>query len=216
MDLYYLPASAPCRAVAMTAEALGLKINKIYMNLQAGDHLKPEFIKINPQHTVPTLVDGDFVIWESRAIMTYLVEKYGKVNDALYPACPRMRAVINQRLYFDMGHMYKTLGDYYYAMRDKQSADPVLYKNIEVAMRFFNSMLEGKQYAAGGDSLTLADLSLFSTVSSFDAMIDFDFSKFPNVAKWYTTLKGMVPGAAENWAGCMELKKSYDSLKSSL
>lgn len=102
VDFYYLPGSSPCRSVIMTAKAVGVDLNKKLLNLQAGEHLKPEFIKINPQHTIPTLVDNGFALWESRAIQVYLVEKYGK-TDSLYPKCPKKRAVINQRLYFDMG-----------------------------------------------------------------------------------------------------------------
>jgi hypothetical protein len=49
------------------------------------------FAQLNPQHAVPTLVDGDFVLTESRAIVVYIVEAYGK-NTELLPACPKVRA----------------------------------------------------------------------------------------------------------------------------
>jgi glutathione S-transferase len=44
--------------------------------------------------------------------MTYLVEQYGK-DDSLYPKDPKKRAVVNQRLYFDMGTLYQRFGDLY-------------------------------------------------------------------------------------------------------
>lgn len=65
-----------------------------------GEHLTEEYVKLNPQHTVPTLVDGDFVLWDSHAIAIYLVEKSGK-DDSLYPKNLETRSKINQRLFFD-------------------------------------------------------------------------------------------------------------------
>jgi len=47
MDFYYLPGSAPCRSVLMAAKAVGVELNLKVLNLMAGEHLKPEFIKVN-------------------------------------------------------------------------------------------------------------------------------------------------------------------------
>lgn len=208
MDFYYLPLSAPCRSVLMTAKALAIELNKKLLDLMAGEHLKPEFIKINPQHTIPTLVDGDFAIWESRAIMTYLVEKYGK-DDSLYPKCPQKRAVVNQRLYFDMGTLYTAFANYYYPQVMKNlPADPEMFTKMEVAFDFLNTFLEGHEYAAG-DSLTVADFALLATVSTYD-VAGFDFSKYANVKRWYEHCKTTAPGFEENWEGCLELKKWFN------
>lgn len=46
MDFYYLPGSAPCRAVQMTAAAVGVELNLKLTNLMAGEHMKPEFLKV--------------------------------------------------------------------------------------------------------------------------------------------------------------------------
>ncbi|XP_011193471.2 glutathione S-transferase D1 [Zeugodacus cucurbitae] len=206
MDLYYLPASAPCRAVIMTAEALGIQLNKKFLDLFAGAHLKPEYLKLNPQHTVPTLVDNGFAIWESRAIIVYLAEKYGKNDNSLYPQCPKKRALINQRLYFDSGTLYQAFFDAYvlkYLFQKPIDAEKV--KKIDSAFEFLNTFLENQTYVAG-DALTLADLSLLATVSSYE-VAEYDFSKYANVARWYENLKKTAPGWEENWAGCLEYKK---------
>lgn len=64
---------------------------------------------MNPQHTVPTLVDDDgFTIWDSHAIMVYLVAKYAQ-NDSLYPKDLKKRAIIDQRLHFESGVVFATL-----------------------------------------------------------------------------------------------------------
>lgn len=64
---------------------------------------------MNPQHTVPTLDDNGFVIWDSHAINGYLIGKYGK-DDALYPKDVEKRAVVDQRLHFDSGILFPRLG----------------------------------------------------------------------------------------------------------
>lgn len=78
------------------------------VNLFAKDQLKEDFVKLNPQHCIPTLQDGEFVLWESRAIATYLVTKYG-TNDDLYPKEPCQRALVDRLLYFDMGTLYNRI-----------------------------------------------------------------------------------------------------------
>ena len=64
MEFYFFPASGPCRSVQLTAKALGLELNKKELNLMEGEHMGEEFLAINPQHCVPTLVDEDLTIWE--------------------------------------------------------------------------------------------------------------------------------------------------------
>lgn len=54
----------------------------------------PEFLALNPNAMVPVLIDGDFVLWESHAIIRYLCAAYG--GGALYTAAPRDRARIDQ------------------------------------------------------------------------------------------------------------------------
>ncbi|XP_061400688.1 glutathione S-transferase 4-like [Musca vetustissima] len=212
MDFYYYPISSPCRAVLMTAKAVGVELNKKLMSVFKGENLTPEFLKINPQHTIPTLVDNGFALWESRAIMIYLVEKYGKQDDPLYPSCPKKRALINQRLYFDCGTFYKAYSDYFYPqMKQNKPADPEQYKKIEAALEMFNTFLSNSKYAAG-DNLTLADLALLASVSTMD-VYDIDVNKYENVARWYALVKETAPGADENWAGCLERKEFFKNMK---
>lgn len=60
---------------------------------------------MNPQHTIPTLADEDFIIWDSHAIAGYLVGKYSS-DDSLYPKEPKKRALVDQRLHFDSGILF--------------------------------------------------------------------------------------------------------------
>ena len=105
-QIYGMQLSAPCRIVEMTAEVLGLEYDFKVVDLMAGEHMKPEFLAMNPMHNIPTIKDGDFVMNESRAAAAYLVNKYAK-DDNLYPKDAEVRARVDQRLYFDMGVFYK-------------------------------------------------------------------------------------------------------------
>lgn len=55
------------------------------MDVVKGTHLSPEFVSMNPNSQFPVLKDGDFAVFESNAILRYLVEKYGGKDNPLYP-----------------------------------------------------------------------------------------------------------------------------------
>ena len=95
-----MPISPPARAVLLAVRNLGLDVELVNVNLFSGEHLTPEFIKLNPTHQIPVLTDGDFVVSESRAIMAYLANSR-KPGSSLYPTDPKKRAIIDQRMYFD-------------------------------------------------------------------------------------------------------------------
>lgn len=61
---------------------------------------------------MPTLTDNGFALGESRAIMTYLADKYGK-KESLYPKNLKKRATVNQMLYFDAQKLMGSLISYY-------------------------------------------------------------------------------------------------------
>ncbi|XP_013164097.1 PREDICTED: glutathione S-transferase 1-1-like [Papilio xuthus] len=212
IDLYYVPGSPPCRAVLLTARALNLNLNLKLVDLHHGAHLKPEYLKLNPQHTVPTLVDDGLALSESRAIITYLVNKYGKAS-GLYPEEARARALVDQRLYFDIGTLYQRFSEYFYpqvfagAPADKEKA-----AKVEDALKILDVFLEGQKYVAGA-GLTVADLSLIASVSTFEAS-DIDFKKFANVKRWYETVKTTAPGYQEaNEKGLDAFKALVSSMK---
>lgn len=81
------------------------------LNLFNKEQLSDDFVRVNPQHCVPTIEDNGFVLWESRAIAAYLVNSRFPEGNSLYPKDVRQRAIIDQRLQFDCGTLYPRIRD---------------------------------------------------------------------------------------------------------
>lgn len=100
LKLYYIDFSPPARAALLAIRNVGVDVELVHIKLTEDEHLKPEFVKLNPRHQIPVLTDGDYVLCESRAIMAYLVNKYKPGSD-LYPTDAQERGLVDERMYFD-------------------------------------------------------------------------------------------------------------------
>lgn len=168
-------------------------------------------LQMNPQHMIPTLDDNGVVLWESRAILAYLANRYGK-TDSLYPKDPVKRARIDQKLFFDMGTLYQRFMEYYYPqIFSQQPADPEKYARFEEAMGFFDVALKDQRYATG-DNLTIADLALIASVSTFE-LAGFPVANYPNVARWLELCKKTTPGYDLNEAGLEQFRPYFEAIK---
>ena len=75
MKLYYDPITVNCRKVAAGFSLMKVTFEKSHVDYFAGGHKAPEFLEINPNAMLPTLVDGDLKLWESNAILQYAADK---------------------------------------------------------------------------------------------------------------------------------------------
>jgi glutathione S-transferase len=91
---------APTRSIRVRwmLQELGVDFEAVTVNLAAGEHRRPEFLKINPAGRLPVLIDDDFVLTESVAIVLYLAEKYA--DKGLLPADLKLRFQVNRWLLF--------------------------------------------------------------------------------------------------------------------
>lgn len=92
MKLYYDPVTVNCRKVVAGFDFLGAEYEQQKVDYFAGGHKQPEYTAINPNAALPALVDGDFVLWESNAILQYVADKTGATS--AYPRDPKIRADI--------------------------------------------------------------------------------------------------------------------------
>jgi glutathione S-transferase len=159
MKLYGFPGTRAQRALWGLHE-VDADFEYVSVNLLAGEHKRPEFLRLNPAGKVPVLVDGDLVIPESAAIVLYLAEKYPQ--KALLPTDLEERAQVYRWTLFAVTELEQPLWritrhGFLYPPDKRLPAD------IELAREDFRSMaailekhLEGRQFIVG-EKLTVAD-----------------------------------------------------------
>lgn len=146
-------------------------------------------MQLNPQHTVPTIVDNGKPLWDSHAICTYLIDKYAK-NDDLYPKDLYLRARCNQRLFFCASVLYTRLWNCSITyFRGGHEIDPKYIKAIYEAYDLLEAILGNDSYLVE-NKLTVADLIALPLITSLDYIYaPIDASKYPRIAKWLGRLK---------------------------
>lgn len=94
ITLWGRDSSANVQKVRWTLGELGLAYEHIPLGGKYGGNHTPEYLRLNPNGLVPTLRDGDLVLWESHAIVRYLAAEYGA--GSLWPESPAARSVVDQ------------------------------------------------------------------------------------------------------------------------
>ncbi|KYB27876.1 Glutathione S-transferase 1-1-like Protein [Tribolium castaneum] len=190
IDVYFYPLSPPSRAALMLIKALGIKHNVKIVNIMAGEQMTPEFLKMNPMHTVPTINDGGFILWDSHVIMKYLVEQYAK-DDSLYPKDPKKGAIVNQRLHFNTTTLFPKLLDYCVpVLFNNEEPDPNKATKFEELLNILDGFLKNQSWVAG-DNLTIADFAIITVVATAEG-VGFKISNYPNVFAWYQRAKNAM------------------------
>src|SRR5215467_8927498 len=93
MVLHYGSGSPYAWRAQLALEHKALPYELKILSFSAGDTRKPDFLALNPRHRVPVLVDGDFVLYESNAIVEYLDDAYATTGTRLFPGDARTRAI---------------------------------------------------------------------------------------------------------------------------
>ena len=101
MKLYGFPASPNTWKVRAVAAHLKMPLQLEFIDLTKGGQRAPAYLALNPNGRTPTLVDGDFTLWESNAIMQYIA---GKTPNALWPNDDRVRADITRWQCWQLAH----------------------------------------------------------------------------------------------------------------
>jgi glutathione S-transferase len=204
MILHTVPGSPNGRRIEAVIAHLGLHVEIRHYDFFKGELKLPNYLALNANAKAPTLQDGDFILWETTAIMQYLCDKAGDTE--LFPRNPRVRADITrwqcwEGLYFNaaLGALaFETIAK---AKHNLGLPDAPLVEQAKVTLDRFAPVLEahlkGRKYMVG-DHLTLADYSL-ATFGIYANKVPYPFENFPNVMKYFEHMEQVQhwPAAAQ-------------------
>jgi glutathione S-transferase len=167
-------------------EECGAEYTFVDVDLMSGEHKGEGYRALNPTARVPTLVDGDFVLWESNAILEYLAAKFPAAR--LGGEGPREIGEVARWTFMNAAHLSPNVARIFaHTIRlppDKRIPQLVDEARGEVdrSLGALETALAGREYAAG--RFSIADVSTASTLSAAP-MLGIDLSRFSHVAAWY-------------------------------
>jgi len=202
MKLYFHPVSTVSRPIALFAADNGIKLDFQVIDLMTGEHMKDTYAAINPSKLVPVLEDGDFRLTESSAILKYLADTIGS---SAYPKDLKKRAHVNEVMdwlntgfYRDFGYglVYPQIFPHHHRRSDEAHGGTVEWgkSKSKVWLEVLDRHLlgSGNKYLCGNE-ITIADY-LGAGMLSLTELIRCDLTAYPNLARWYDTIK-----ARPNW-----------------
>lgn len=189
MKLFIHPLSPNARKPRLVARALGLALDEQVVDFAKGEHRSPAYLAQNPNGMVPTLVDGDLVLWESHAIARYLCGVAG--DDALYPAALRARADIDRWLDWTLAHFGPACSTLAHERLLKpmwgQPTDPAQVASGEAAFRRYGAVLDAhleQHLWLAGTAPTLADYMVAAHLGSAVAA-QYPWESFEHLRAWF-------------------------------
>lgn len=152
-------------------EELAIPYEFVLLDMQAGVHLKPEFLAINPMGKVPAISDGDFYLWESGAILLYLAQKYSKTTFSL-----EQLAKTNQWILF----ANSTLATGVFVEANREREMPKLLAALDGILTQQSFLL--------GEEFSVADVAVGSMLAYIPILLKLDLSAYREVMNYMQRL----------------------------
>lgn len=189
LEVYLDPCTVNCRKVLAGLDLLETPYNFNHVDYFSGAHKSPEYMKINPNATVPTAVDGDATITESNAILAYAADAG---NKSAYPQDPKKRAAINSWLLWEASAWFPSCYIYLveYVVKPLLKAEPDQAIIDAAAPRWhqlagiLDAQLAKTKWLCG-DDVTIADIAVASPMHLHAAQ-RLPLEQHPNLKRWMT------------------------------
>lgn len=189
-SLYVFPLSPNGRKVVAVAKHLGLAPEVRTVDLMKLEQRSPEFLAINPNGKNPALVDGDFRLWESNAILQYMSEKYA--GGRLWGHDPQGRADVSRWLFWESSEWLPSISPMVYERMVKPmfqpdaAPDPAAIQRATERFAATAPVLEqqlGKGRFITGDEPSLADFSVAALLTYWQPG-QVPLHGYPNILAW--------------------------------
>ncbi|MEO8444829.1 MAG: glutathione S-transferase family protein [Gammaproteobacteria bacterium] len=183
MRLYSFTVTPNNRKVEAFVRHFELPVEIHHVSFKDHETRSPAYLAINPMGRVPALTDGDFKLWESNAILTYLATKFPETH--ALPTDARGRADVDRWLHWQSCHLMPAMGALKVA--DEKDTD-----TVTPLLAILDRQLEGREWIVGG--LGVADFAIAAYLMTKLGR-KLDYSGCPNVAAWLArmdSLKGFV------------------------
>ncbi len=174
---------------------LGVPFERLDWGGKFGGNQDPQYAAMNPNGLVPTIKDGDFVLWESNSIMRYLNAKYG--NGKLLPASAEGMADANRWMDWQLSAFNPVIVPLFFATvrtapekRDPQAIQTALDKTVKAWQTVDNQL--AKNRFLGGDEFSLGDIPLGVWAYRW-FNLPIERPKQVNLERWYDSLKQHEP-----------------------
>lgn len=181
--------SVNVQKVLWCCDELKLAYERIDAGLQFGRNNEPGYLEMNPMGRVPTLVDGDFVLWESNSIIRYLAMQYGAAT-TLYPAEPKIRASADRWLDWALSTLQPAERPLFWGYIRTSAADrdvkqlAVAASEVEKLWRVIDTHLKGRNYLEG-NTFTLADIVIGAYARRWFGIAELVRPALPELERWY-------------------------------
>jgi glutathione S-transferase len=173
---------------------LDLAYQRIDAGMAFGRNGEPDYLAMNPNGRIPTLVDGDFVLWESNSIMRYLVLAYAP-QSPLYPQAPKLRAGVDRWLDWTLSTLQPVERPVFWGLvRTPLEARDMgaIQKDADAAAaewRIVDAELARRSFVAA-DHFTLADLALGAFARRWFGVEGIERPRLAHLERWFAELSG--------------------------
>ena len=179
LKFYYNPLSPLARRVWIALLEKEIPFTPVIINLKAGEQFKSNFLKINPFHHVPVIVDDGLRVLESLAILDYLESKYPQ--NPLLPADPSQLAKVRMAQMVSNNELSSLVIPLMTEPEDSPSLGKTKRK-INRILHFFAELLAEDAYF-GGENLSLGDIVAGNAIVLI-SKLDFDISQVEKIEQW--------------------------------